>query len=214
LNWLAHALLSPPDPDIRLANVLADILTPEDIRRLGPKFAAGVRQHRAIDAFTDRHPVVARSRARIPQPHRRYAGVLVDIFYDHCLTIHWAKHSDIPFTQFIQDFYAHAWSRLPDLPGDPGEMIRLVVRNDRFGSYATLDGIRDALERLSARILEQYGRQLDLASATDALASGLPDFQSDFALFFPELLQQIRKSGWPGNSDAVSPLVPVGTGNR
>jgi acyl carrier protein phosphodiesterase len=196
LNWLAHALLSPPDPDIRLANVLADILTPDDIRRLGPAFAAGVRQHRAIDAFTDRHPVVARSRARIPQPHRRYAGVLVDIFYDHCLAIHWATHSDVPFTQFIHDFYAHAWNRLPDLPGDPTEMIRLVVRNDRFGSYATLNGIRDALERLSARILDQYGRRLDLAEATATLEAHLPDFESDFALFFPELRAHSGAQAW------------------
>ncbi len=196
MNWLAHALLSPPDPDIRLANVLADILTPDDIRRLGPMFADGVRQHRAIDAFTDRHPVVARSRARIPQPHRRYAGVLVDIFYDHCLAIHWATHSDVPFTQFIHDFYAHAWNRLPDLPGDPSEMIRLVVRNDRFGSYATLNGIRDALERLSARILEQYGRRLDLAEATATLEAHLPDFESDFALFFPELRAHCGAQAW------------------
>ncbi len=187
MNWLAHALLSPPDPDIRLANVLADILTHRDVERLGPAFATGVRWHRAIDAFTDRHPVVARSRSRIPPPHRRYAGVLVDIFYDHCLATRWAVHSDVPFAEFIQDFYAHAWNRLPDLPGDPGEMIRLVVRNDRFGSYATLDGIRDALDRLSARIREQYGRQLNLAEAADTLESDLEDFQTDFTRFFPEI---------------------------
>ena len=187
MNWLAHALLSPPDPDIRLANVLADILTHRDVERLGPAFATGVRWHRTIDAFTDRHPVVARSRSRIPPPHRRYAGVLVDIFYDHCLATRWPVHSDLPFAHFIQDFYAHAWNRLPDLPGDPGEMIRLVVRNDRFGSYATLDGIRDALERLSDRIREQYGRDLNLAEAADTLESGLHGFQSDFASFFPEI---------------------------
>jgi acyl carrier protein phosphodiesterase len=193
LNWLAHALLSPPDPDIRLANVLADILTRHDVERLGPAFVHGVRWHRAIDAFTDRHPVVAHSRSRIPKPHRRYAGVLVDIFYDHCLATQWTTHSDLPFTDFIQEFYSHAWNRLPDLPGDPGEMIRLVVRNDRFGSYATLEGIRDALERLSARIREQYDRQLDLSSATDTLAGDLESFQSDFALFFPELRRHLRE---------------------
>lgn len=187
MNWLAHALLSPPDPDIRLANVLADMLTHRDVERLGPAFATGVRLHRTIDAFTDRHPVVARSRSRIPPPHRRYAGVLVDIFYDHCLATRWRAHADLPFAEFIQDFYTHAWNRLPDLPGDPGEMIRLVVRNDRFGSYATLGGIRDALERLSVRIRERHGRQLNLAEATDVLESARQGFESDFALFFPEL---------------------------
>jgi len=194
LNWLAHALLSPPDPDVRLANVLADILTHQDVERLGAAFATGVRWHRAIDAFTDRHPVVARSRSRIPPPHRRYAGVLVDIFYDHCLATQWTTHSDLPFTDFIQEFYSHAWNRLPDLPGDPGEMIRLVVRNDRFGSYSSLDGIRDALERLSARIREKYGRELNLAEATGTLESELQGFQTDFARFFPELREHVGLS--------------------
>jgi acyl carrier protein phosphodiesterase len=80
VNWLAHVFLSEPDVEFRLGNLLADIVRGEELRRMSPDFQRGVLRHMQIDAFTDAHPLVKRSRSRISPESRRFSGVLVDVF--------------------------------------------------------------------------------------------------------------------------------------
>ncbi|MGL4552092.1 MAG: ACP phosphodiesterase, partial [Gemmataceae bacterium] len=65
MNWLAHALLSPPDPEVRLGNLLADLVKGRDRHPMGEPFRRGIALHQRIDRFTDAHPVVHRSIARL-----------------------------------------------------------------------------------------------------------------------------------------------------
>ena len=51
-----------------------------------PAVQAGIRLHRAIDTFTDQHPVVRRSTQRLREAgYGKYAGVISDMFLDHFL---------------------------------------------------------------------------------------------------------------------------------
>lgn len=52
--------------------------------------------------LTDRHPVVQAARAGFEPGARRYAGILLDILYDHCLALDWARYSDEPLAAFAQ----------------------------------------------------------------------------------------------------------------
>jgi acyl carrier protein phosphodiesterase len=94
VNWLCHALLVRPDPLAQAGAVLADDL--KGAARIGLPDAVhhGIRHHEAVDRFTDAHPAILRSKARVPAPHRRYAGVLVDVFYGRLLAEAWpaARH--------------------------------------------------------------------------------------------------------------------------
>lgn len=90
MNFLAHALLAGEDPALLVGGVIGDWIKgslpgvlPEDI-------AKGVALHRAIDNFAESQPAFRRSRSRISMGRRRYAGVLVDVFYDHLLARNWA----------------------------------------------------------------------------------------------------------------------------
>jgi len=58
---------------------------------LSPALLAGVALHRSIDSFADRHPAFRRSRARISPARRRVGGIMVDLFYDHFLALHWSR---------------------------------------------------------------------------------------------------------------------------
>ena len=46
--------------------------------------AAGVRLHRRVDVHTDAHPAVRAARALFVPPLRRYAGIALDVWFDHC----------------------------------------------------------------------------------------------------------------------------------
>lgn len=65
MNWLAHVFHSEPEVEFRLGNPLADIVRGKELRRMSPGFRLGALRHRQIDAFTDAHPVVKRSRSRV-----------------------------------------------------------------------------------------------------------------------------------------------------
>src|SRR6187549_190225 len=94
MNWLAHLLLSPPEPLLRLGNLSGDFVRGIDVTLLRPELQLGITQHRRIDAFVDAHPLVRRSRERLDAPFRRFAGVLVDVYYDHFLARDWAALGD------------------------------------------------------------------------------------------------------------------------
>jgi acyl carrier protein phosphodiesterase len=72
--------------------------------------------HRKIDAFTDAHPVFRASKGRLRPPWRRYAGILVDVFYDHFLARDWALYSSVSLRDFSWSVYRTLHSHHEGLP--------------------------------------------------------------------------------------------------
>src|SRR4051794_7971427 len=105
MNWLAHLLLSDPAPAFRIGNLLPDLMPGPALAQMPAEYQGGIAQHRRIDAFTDSHPIFRRSILRVEPPQRRYAGILVDIFYDHFLSVGWAAHSRVPLREFLAEVY-------------------------------------------------------------------------------------------------------------
>jgi acyl carrier protein phosphodiesterase len=83
MNHLAHALLSGADDGWRLGGLLGDFVRGRMDPRLPLPVQRGIAQHRAIDAYTDNHAEIRALRARFQPPYRRYAGILIDIWFDH-----------------------------------------------------------------------------------------------------------------------------------
>src|SRR4051812_33392038 len=100
VNWLAHVYLSSPSPEFWIGNLLPDLVSATDLKSFPAKFQNGILCHREIDRFTDAHPLVRRSMARIPPPYPRYARIIVHIFYDHVLTRNWGCYSATPLVEF------------------------------------------------------------------------------------------------------------------
>ena len=65
MNWLAHILLSEPNVENRLGNLLGDLVKGKDLDGLNCNLRRGVSRHYAIDKFTDSHPIVKISKKRI-----------------------------------------------------------------------------------------------------------------------------------------------------
>jgi acyl carrier protein phosphodiesterase len=188
MNWLAHLYLSDSSPEFRLGNLLPDLLRPVEIQRLPGEFLAGVACHRRIDAFTDRHLAVWRSKQRIGGDHRRYAGIIVDVFYDHLLAKNWSRHMEMPLAQFTEEIYASFHELSPRVPVHVRERLAQMRAEDWLGCYREVAGVRLTLQRIAARLR----RPAELGSAADALEQHGPAFEEDFDVFFPELCAHIR----------------------
>ena len=62
MNFLAHIYLSGDDPNIMVRNFIGDFVKGRNLaEQLGTAVGKGIELHRAIDEFTDSHPVVRQS---------------------------------------------------------------------------------------------------------------------------------------------------------
>ena len=188
MNFLAHALLAGDAPALVVGGVVGDWIKGPLPGALPDDLAEGVALHRAIDGFAETHPAFQRSRARISAPRRRYAGVLVDIFYDHLLAQHWATLDGRPLADYCAAVYALIAQRLPELPASAHAALRLMASEDWLSSYARIDGIADVLARMARR-----------ARQPNPLAQGEQEFLADVAGFSEDF------HAWLGDARAFSP---------
>jgi acyl carrier protein phosphodiesterase len=187
VNWLAHVFLSKPDTEFRLGNLLADLVKGRDRAAMSPAFLEGVRQHQAIDSFTDSHQAVHRSRARIGGDFRHATGILVDVFYDHFLALEWDRYSCEPLDVFTAHLYADIRAHPLQLPAEARMAVERMMSDDRLGSYRRLDGIEASLRRVSLRLQARTGRDFGLEQGVSELAANFDGLRADFAEFFPQL---------------------------
>jgi acyl carrier protein phosphodiesterase len=183
LNYLAHLLLCNGRPEALVGSVLADFSRGVDLKTLSPGMRQAVELHFRVDAFTDSHPLVAESKRRIQPPHRRYAGVLVDMYYDHFLARHWDHHCDVPLPRFAAAAYEALLGAEAVLPERMVNVCRAMAAGDWLGSYARVDAIDTALQRMSRRLT----RPNHLGTGIQALVENYEALEQDFERFFPEL---------------------------
>jgi len=185
MNHLAHVFLAGPDPNLQLGGLLADFHrgAPDPAWRDGVR--NGVVLHRKIDGYTDGHAVVARLRDLFEPPFRRFAGILIDIYFDHALARHWNDHA----RDETLDAVSERTLRLVDDNRDwlPPELMRFATymrANRLFGAYAQREMIEKVLFGVSSRLRHAN----PLAEAGPALWKNAQLLDAGFEEFFPDLI--------------------------
>ncbi|MCM8595020.1 acyl carrier protein phosphodiesterase [Accumulibacter sp.] len=181
VNYLAHALLAGADDDCRFGGIIGDFVKgPLAPAGLAEGVLRGVVLHRKIDGFADGHPAFRRSRQRISGARRRYAGVIVDLFYDHFLAVFWSRYCATPLEAFAAEVYA-LLERRP-LPGRLATIFPRMREEDWLTGYRRPEAVALALERIA----EHRARPGNpLAAAGEELAREYQGLASDFLEFFP-----------------------------
>jgi len=182
MNYLAHLYLSPPDEDAWLGSLLGDFVKGAIGERFAPPVAEAIRLHRALDTFTDAHAAVQRSKSRVSSMRRRYAGIMIDMFYDHFLARSWAEFHDEPLEAFCARVYALLERRHAELPERLQFVAPRMASRDWLGSYASAVNIQRALDGISTRLR----RANRLAGGGEELLEDYPGFEADFRAFLPE----------------------------
>lgn len=151
MNFLGHLLLSPDQPDVITGNFMADAVKGRDLSRFTPGIAQGIRLHRVIDSFTDTHPLTEVGRARLHPQCGKYAGVALDLFYDHVLASTWGQWHAEPLALFTQRIYTLLTAHAASMPERTQRMLPYMVHGDWLSSYAREEGLAQALAGLSRR---------------------------------------------------------------
>jgi acyl carrier protein phosphodiesterase len=85
VNYLAHAYLSFGIPDVVVGNLISDFIKGKKQLEYPDSIRKGITLHRAIDTFTDTHPVTRHAKSYFRAVYGLYSGALVDVAYDHFL---------------------------------------------------------------------------------------------------------------------------------
>ncbi len=189
MNYLAHILVSTDNDDIKIGNFIGDYIKGRidqtDLSRYPSQMILGMRLHREIDSFTDTHPIVHASIARLQPRYHKFSGIVVDMFYDHLLAKHFDQFSETPLPLFSEQFYTLITHRKSDIPVPMEGMVRSMIKRDWLNNYIHIEGIDWALKGIAQRSKFASG----IENAAEDLQRDFALYEGEFLEFFP-LLQQ------------------------
>jgi acyl carrier protein phosphodiesterase len=183
VNFLAHLWLADAAQLPLAGAILGDTLRGALPADMPEPLARSVQLHRRIDARTDRHPRVVAARGRFPPGARRYAGILIDVLFDHLLAADWAAYSDEPFDAFTARAAADVAAAGPwfERAGEspPGARAFAAL----LASYRSAAGIELALRRTAGRLRRPQG----MLDAMALWPAHLPLLRTDLPVLLAEL---------------------------
>ncbi|WP_298524180.1 ACP phosphodiesterase [uncultured Christiangramia sp.] len=183
MNFLAHIYLSGDEDLVKIGNFMADSIKGKKYRKYGPQIQKGIILHRAIDFYTDTHPVFKESSHRLSERYRHYSGIIVDIFYDHYLAANWKDYCDIPLEEYTIQFYELLKLNYEVLPSNVKNFLPYMIEQNWLLSYASIDGIQSVLNGMNKRTKLKSG----MDQATDELKLHYDEFGNEFRQFFEDV---------------------------
>lgn len=188
MNFLAHLYLSGNNPKIMTGNFIGDFVKGRHLyEQFENEIVRGIEIHRAIDLFTDTHPIVSISKQRLRPAYRHYSPVIVDVFYDHFLAANWTTYHD----QTLIAFAKHAYNTIESfdniLPTTVKHMLPYMIRGNWLVNYAQVEGIHRALTGMSRRT--KYDSKMD--ESVNDLREHYDAFKKEFEDFFPLLKEHV-----------------------
>lgn len=189
MNYLAHLYLAEQSREGLLGGLLGDFVKGRLDNRFTITVRRGIALHRAIDSYTDAHPLHLKSRNRIGRERRRYAGIIVDVCYDHFLCRRWADYSSENLGCFAERVYDVLREHQDALPDRLRGIAPHMIADDWLGSYANLENVGRALDGIARR----FKRSNPLAGALSEIEANYAALEDDFQHFFPQLEAQARQ---------------------
>jgi acyl carrier protein phosphodiesterase len=188
VNFLAHLYLAGNDDDLRLGALLGDFVRGKAaLETYSAGLARGIRLHRHIDAFTDTLEGFRYLRAGFEPPFRRYAGIIIDLGFDHALACRWNTFASQPLEDFdrdLRDLLARNQSLTP-----PG-LKRFMAYADRRGLFAAYRQESEILHSL-AGIGTRLSRPNPLDRTADIWAGFKPRLEEAFGPVFSAVQSEV-----------------------
>ncbi|WP_010135710.1 acyl carrier protein phosphodiesterase [Ochrovirga pacifica] len=183
MNFLAHLFLSQNHKEIIIGNFIADTLKGNKYQHYTKDIQFGIMMHRAIDHFTDTHPIFRQSKRRLDPKYRLYKGVIIDLIYDHFLAKNWQQYSNIPLLNYSQGLYQLFFDNYSILPERAQNLLPYMSSQNWLYKYRTLEGIGEIMHDMNIRTKGLS----KMNEAIEDLKENYAIFEKDFILFFDEI---------------------------
>lgn len=188
MNFLAHIYLSGDSDEIKVGNFIGDYVKGNNYEKYPELVKKGIILHREIDYFTDHHPIFNKSKRHLQKRYHKYAGVIVDIFYDHFLASEWENFSRIPLPKFVMNMHEILVSNYFILPAEIKAFLPFFIINNWLEAYTSIEGIATVLRRMTKRTTLPR----ETSFAISELREKYCIFRDDFYRFFPDLIHSVE----------------------
>ena len=183
MNYLAHIFLSGDNELVKIGNFMADGIRGKDYEKFHPDIKKGILLHREIDTYTDAHPVFRKSTKRLHAKYHHYAGVIIDVYYDHFLAKNWNRYTDGSLRLYVSNFYKSLEKNYDHLTPRTKQILPIMLDHNWLMSYATAEGISNILVQMDRRT----GNRSQMRFASEDLMNSYKHFEYEFQIFFEEL---------------------------
>lgn len=184
MNFLAHAFLSFGLPEITVGNLISDFVKGKKKYDYPVRIQQGISLHRAIDEFTDTHPVNRRAGLVFKEAYGLYSGPIIDVVYDYFLAndpVNFAGGNQL--ADFAQKTYADIAGWQSVLPERFARMFHYMRAQDWLLNYRYREGLYNSLHGLARRAAYMG----DASRAIQLFETGYEELATCYATFFPEL---------------------------
>ena len=183
MNFLAHIHLSGENEFIKIGNFMADGVRGKQYENFPPAIQKGILLHRAIDTFTDAHPIFRQSTKKLHSRYHHYAGVIVDMYYDHFLAKNWSNYNSENLELYANTFYQSLLDNHSLLTTKTQHVLPYLMEYNWLVSYQSISG----LERILTQMDHRTKNQSLMRFATEELITYYDEFETEFSLFYKEV---------------------------
>jgi len=184
MNYLAHCYLSCSEEDILIGNFMTDFLKKKNESDYSGRILDGIKLHREIDTFTDSHPASLELRKLLRKRHGKYASVVVDLVWDHFLSLHWSTYSGGLLPDFNKMVYEILLRRKEDLPDALKIRIDKMVNSDFLMAYANEPNMLRSLQWMDKRVKFQSA----FVETVHDIKENYETIDGLFKEFFPDVI--------------------------
>ena len=182
MNFLAHSYLSFSEEQL-VGNMIADFVKNRDVARLPESIQKGIKLHRAIDTFTDAHPLIHEAKAPFRPLVRLYSGAFVDVAFDYFLANDTTENSQREWQEHSQRVYAVLRRYEEFLPEVFKKVLDKMQQDDWLYNYRNEWGIE-----YSFRNVVNKAQFLDKTTNVFPAFLANKDFlRQKYEIFFPEI---------------------------
>ena len=182
MNFLAHSYLSFSEEQL-VGNMIADFVKNRDVARLPESIQKGIKLHRAIDTFTDAHPLIHEAKAPFRPLVRLYSGAFVDVAFDYFLANDTTENSQREWQEHSREVYAVLRRYEEFLPEVFKKVLDKMQQDDWLYNYRNEWGIE-----YSFRNVVNKAQFLDKTTNVFPAFLANKDFlREKYEIFFPEI---------------------------
>ena len=184
MNYLAHAYLSFNEPEILAGNMISDFVKGKKKFDYSLTIQQGIALHRAIDQFTDFHPVTQEAKSYFKKDYRLYSGAFVDVVFDHFLANDKNEFSnDKELDSFCQSTYHNLQNNSSVFPEKFLQMLPYMKKQNWLFHYGSRQGIEKSFGGLVRRAVYLS----ESAIAFSIFNNYYQELEKCYQLFFPEI---------------------------
>ena len=202
MNYLAHAWLARHSDEAILGAILGDFVFGQSTLQDWPvSIRSEIVRHRRIDRYTDDHPAVVAARGLFDAAGlRRYAGIVLDVYFDHCLARDWLRWNDVSLTTFTSRVYRVLHDHRGQLPPRLQAIAPRMAAHDWLGSYRQRRNVDAAVRGIATRLSRNGER---LIACLDVLHANETAVDAAFEAFFPDLIAAAQRLRIDPQADAA-----------